>query len=156
MPGMTPNDDLDPERQEAILALLREHSKHSSLEELREQILQNGYDPSAVDRAIAVYQEQNPPGPPASVWPKVLLVVAFNAVILALIGWASKGEYWFISVVIYGFLVGCVELVVFLSLLATRETRRWGRVLLQGLGLSAGLALVILGGLCVGTMSGPH
>jgi hypothetical protein len=151
MPGMTSNDDLDPERQEAILALLREHSKHYSLTELREQILENGYAPAAVDRAIAVYHEQNPPAPPASAWPKVLLVVAFNAVILALIGWATRGEYWSVWVVICGFLICCVELVVFLSLLATRETRRWGRALLQGLGLFAGLAVVILGGLCVGT-----
>jgi hypothetical protein len=150
MPGMTPNEDLDPERQETILALLRERSKSASLSALRQQLLQDGYDPATVDRAIAVYQEQNPPKPPASVWPKVLLVVAFNAVILALIGWASRGgEYGFIpAVVVYGFLICCVELVVFFSLRATLETRHWGRALLRGLALFVGLAIIVLGGLC--------
>jgi len=108
MPGMTPNDGLDPELQEAVLA------------------------------------------PPASVWPKVLLVIAFNAMILALIGWASReGEYGFIpAVVVYGFLICCVELVVFFSLRATSGTRDWGHALLQGLALFVGLAVVVLGGLC--------
>ena len=108
MSGMTPNDGLDPELQEAVLA------------------------------------------PQASVWPKVLLVVAFNAVIMALIGWASReGEYGFIpAVVVYGFLICCVELVVFFSLRAASGTRHWGHALLQGLALFVGLAVVVLGGLC--------
>jgi hypothetical protein len=67
---------------------------------------------------------------------------------MALIGWATRGEYWIFAVVLYGFLAGCVELVVFLCLLAMPKTRRWGRPFLQGLGLSAGLAAVGLGGPC--------
>jgi hypothetical protein len=68
---------LDP-----VLAYLREHSGRYSLAALREQLLQNGYDPAAVDQAIAVYRQEVPS---ARAWPKTLGVVAIDGVLLVLV-----------------------------------------------------------------------
>jgi hypothetical protein len=46
---------LDP-----ILAYLRQYSAQYSLPALREQLVQNGYDPATVDAAIAVHQQGGP------------------------------------------------------------------------------------------------
>jgi hypothetical protein len=154
MSGMPPNDDLDPERQEAILAYLREHSGRYSLSALRQQLLQNGYDRATVDRAIAMFQEQPiPPAPRRRVWPWVLLIATFNAVLAIVLtirfgGSPSQQQYWIFGPVILAFMICFWEFVIAVLLKIPRETRHLGGVLLQGIGLFAGLAVVVLGGLC--------
>jgi hypothetical protein len=159
---MTPNDGLDPERQETILALLRERSKSASLSALRQQLLQGGYDRATVDRAIAVFQEQ--PDPPAlrrRGWRWALLIAAFNTVLTIVLtmllgGSPSEEQYWIVGPVILAFMVCFWELVIGALMLIPRDTRPWIGVLLQGIGLFAGVAVVVLGGLCAGIMFGPH
>ena len=52
--------DTDPSL-DPIFAYLREYSARYSFTALREQLLQNGYEPAEVDRAIAVFQQQKKP-----------------------------------------------------------------------------------------------
>src|SRR3954452_18527844 len=68
---------LDP-----IFAYLREHSGRYSLSALREQLLQTGYDPAEVDRAVAIYQQEDPPKLSPPVWPKALLVAGANVLLV--------------------------------------------------------------------------
>jgi hypothetical protein len=162
MPGMPPNDGLDPERQETILALLRERSKSASLSALRQQLLQDGYDRATVDRAIAVFQEQpHPPAPRRRFWPWPLLIAAFNSVLTIVLTMLlsrspSEEPYWIAGPVVLAFLICCGEVFIAFLMLIPRETRPWIGVLLLGIGLFAGVAVVALGGLCAGIMFGPH
>jgi hypothetical protein len=140
---------LDP-----VLAYLREHSGRFSLGALREQLLQNGYDPATVDRAIAVFQDQ--PDPLAPRWrfgPWVLLIATFNSVLaivltMTLGGSPSEQQYWIFGPVAFAFMICLGEFFIVILLKIPRDTRRLGDVLLQGIGLFAGLAVVVLGGLC--------
>jgi hypothetical protein len=139
---------LDP-----ILAYLREHSWRYSLAALREQLLKTGYDPAAVDRAIAAFQEPPvPPAPRQRFRPWVLQIVTFNSVLTIvltmILSSPSKEQYWIVGPVILAFLVCLVEFFIVILLKIPRETRHLGDVLLQGIGLFAGLAVVVLGGLC--------
>ncbi len=136
---------------EPILAYLREHSGRYSPAALRRQLIESGQDPEDVDRAIRIFEEERPRDP---VGPLRWLVVAVNALVLAVLLWqGEQGQYWLAGPVIGLFMICCAELVIGLVLLIPWRSRRWGRDLLQGLGLSAGLALLVLGGLCV---AGPH
>jgi hypothetical protein len=45
---------LDP-----IFDYLREHSGRYSYSALRDQLVESGYDPALVDRALAIYQHEN-------------------------------------------------------------------------------------------------
>lgn len=136
---------LDP-----ILAYLREHSGRYSLEALRGQLLQAGYDLAAVDQAIAAYSTvgDDPPPPGLRVWPWALVLAAFNIVLTAYLGGPSNQQYWIVGVGGIGLVICFWELVLFLVLMVTRGTRPLGRVLLQALGIFAGLGIVVLGGLC--------
>jgi hypothetical protein len=139
---------------EPIFAYLRQYAGRYSLAALREQLLQTGYDPAIVDRAIAAFQE--PPAPPAphqSVWPWVLLIVAFNAVLATVLtilfgGSPSQQQYWIFGPASFALMICLGEFFIVILLKIPQETRRWGSVLLQGIGLSAGLAVIVLGGLC--------
>src|ERR1043165_1221613 len=68
----------------AILAYLNENSGRYSLEALRNQLLQTGYDPATVDWALQVHQGNNPRVPKPRTGRKILLVVAVNAVLTAI------------------------------------------------------------------------
>jgi hypothetical protein len=135
MPELT-DPSLDP-----IFAYLREHSGRYSDSALREQLLENGYTPAEVDRALAIYQQENPPTFTAreSVWPKAVLVAAANVLLLliAIVSWANKD-------VLIG--IGC-ELPAGLLLALWPPGRVWGRALVFGFLLSVAAAL-LLGGVC--------
>jgi hypothetical protein len=135
--------NLDP-----IFAYLREHSGRYSLSALREQLLQTGYDPAEVDRAVAIYQQENPPTPAVPVWPKVLQVVGGNVVlallaVLAMLpagGWiALVGMVY--SLIFWGELLGAIVLIL------ERRSRLWGTALLVGFLLSIPIWILVLGGI---------
>jgi hypothetical protein len=135
---------LDP-----IFAYLREHSGRYSLSALREQLLQTGYDRALVDRAIAIYQQENPPTFPESVWPKALLVAGGNVLlvilgILALI--SSKGDTIHLTGYVLLLAFGG-EILGGIVLLVSPKGRLWGRALLFGFLLTLALA-ILLGGVC--------
>jgi hypothetical protein len=137
---------LDP-----IFAYLREHSGRYSLSALREQLLQTGYDRAEVDRAIAIYQQENPPTAPLPVWPKALQVVGINIVLGLLVIPAmssARGEMVSLvgiafSVIFWGELLGGIVLAV------RRQSRVWGLALVFGFLLTIGLAILVGGGLCL-------
>lgn len=60
-----PGGEPDPEKSDRILAYLQAYSDRYSLEALREQLVQIGYDPAAIDQAIATFREQKKPTHPA-------------------------------------------------------------------------------------------
>ncbi|HET9211815.1 MAG TPA: hypothetical protein VFR03_15530 [Thermoanaerobaculia bacterium] len=135
---------LDP-----IFAYLREHSGRYSLSALREQLLQTGYDPALVDRAIAIYQQENPPTLAESIWSKALLVAGGN-VLLVILGILSllsgKGD----TVQLAGYVLLLAlggEILGGIVLFFSPKGRLWGRALLFGFLLTLALAL-LLGGVC--------
>ena len=138
---------------EPILAYLREHSGRYSLAALREQLLQNGYDPATVDRAIAVFQDQQPPPVIRQpVWRKALQVAAVNAVLTAVVIWIGSlgvGENALAALGYTLFLLGCAEFLGGFVLAFPEKTRPWGLALLFGFFLTIGLGVLILGGVCV-------
>ena len=148
MPDIPPNEDLDPERQEPIFDYLRKHSGHDSLATLRGELLEYGYDRATVDRAIGVYRETNPPVPPRGPWP--LWIAAFNFVLTIVLTMLlpSEEEYWVFGPAILAFLICFGELFIAFLMLIPRDTRPWIGVLLQGIGLFAGVGVIVLGGLC--------
>jgi len=139
---------------EPIFDYLRKHSEHSSLATLRGELLEYGYDRATVDRAIAVFQEQ--PAPPAlrqRGWRGALLIAAFNSVLAIVLtmlfgGSPSEEQYWIVGPAILTFLICFGELFIAVLMLIPRDTRPWIGVLLQGIGLFAGVAVVAIGGLC--------
>ena len=136
------DSSLDP-----ILAYLREHSARYSLSALREQLVQTGHDPALVDRAITIYQQENPPPAAESVWPKALLVWMANILIVVIEVSASD------TGVISSIVIAC-ELPAGLLLARSPENRLWGRALVFGFLLTAVpvLLLVLVVGLCLKTL----
>ena len=138
--------NLDP-----IFAYLREHSGRYSLSALREQLLQTGYDPALVDRAIAIYQQENPPTSPVPVWPKALQVVGINIVlgllVIPLMASARGNMVSLVgiafSVIFWGELLGGIVLAV------RPKSRVWGLALVFGFLLTIGLGILVVGGLCL-------
>jgi hypothetical protein len=138
------DSNLDP-----IFDYLREHSGRYSLSALREQLLQTGYDRAEVDRAIAIYQQENPPTFPESVWPKALLVAGGN-VLLVIFGILalSSGKGDTIRLIGYVLLLAFGgEILGGIVLLVSPKGRLWGRALLFGFLLTLALA-ILLGGVC--------
>jgi hypothetical protein len=115
---------LDP-----IFDHLRERSGRYSFTALREQLIETGYGPAEVDRAIAIYQHENPPKPPVPFWPKALKVAAANFLV-------AMGGYLAVrqvngSLTIASLMIGA-ELPVGIVLASWRRSRVWGRALLVG------------------------
>lgn len=138
---------LDP-----ILAYLREHFGRYSLEALRGQLLQNGYDPAAVERAIQVFQVDTPPPVRPRIWPKALMVLAANTVLTAVtigFGALDAGETVLTALGFTLFLLGCAEFLGGFVLAFPEKTRPWGLALLFGFFLSVGLGVLVLGGVCI-------
>jgi hypothetical protein len=139
---------------EPILAYLRYFAGRYNLAALREQLLQTGYDPAAVDRAIAAFQEQQAlPAPREGVRSWALLIVAFNSVLATVLtmrfaGSPSEQQYWIFGPIAFAFMICLGEFFIVILLTIPRETRHLSGVLLQGIGLFAGLAVIVLGGLC--------
>jgi hypothetical protein len=127
---------LDP-----IFAYLREHSGRYSYSALREQLLENGYAPAEVDRALAIYQQENQPTVSARepVWPKALLVLVVNILLV----FTGPG-----ILLVFGEILGGIALLFSSS----AEGRAWGRALLFGFLITAALALLLFG-ICVSLFS---
>ena len=130
---------LDP-----ILSYLREHSGRYSLSALCGQLLQAGYDPAEVDRAIAIYQRKSPLTASLPAWPKVLQVVGINVVLGLLAIAAARGEM--------ASLVGFAALAIFwgellggIVLAVRRQSRVSGLTLVFGFLLTAALVLMLSG-----------
>ncbi len=138
---------------EPIFAYLREHSGRYSLAALREQLLQNGYDPSTVDRAIAAFQEQQPPPVPRQpVWRRALQITGVNAVLIAVaigVGASGFNETVMTALGFTLFLLGCGEFLGGFVLAFPEKTRPWGLALLFGFFLTVGLGILVLGGVCI-------
>ena len=136
-----PDASLDP-----IFAYLREHSGRYSLSALREQLLQTGYDRAEVDRALAIYQQENSATPPEEVWPKALLVIPLN-ILLAFIALSgvnfNNGKVSPITFVALG--IFCGEIPIGLLLATSPAARVWGRALAFGFLLTIGLVLLLAG-----------
>lgn len=108
---------------------LRERSGRYGFNELREQLLETGYGPAEVDRAIAIYQYENPPKLPEPFWPKALKVAAAN--FLVAIGGYLAVHQVNGSLTIASLTIGA-ELPVGIALALWRRSRVWGRALLAG------------------------
>jgi hypothetical protein len=147
MPGTPPNDDLNPERQDPILAYLREHSERYSLAALRRQLLQTGHNPKDVDLAIDIFQHENAP-PRSPAWPWMALIAVLNTVLTLVLSGPSSQQYWIVGVTGLAFMICVAEVVLALVFKIPRDTRYGAGVLLRGVGLFAGLAVLILGGVC--------
>jgi hypothetical protein len=132
---------------ESILAYLREHSERYSLTALRRQLLQNGCQPDEVDLAILIFQQENPV-PRSLVWLWMGLIVAINTVLTFVLSGPTSQQYWIVGVTGLVCLISFAELVLGLIFMIPRDTRRASGVFLRGVGLFAGLALLILGGVC--------
>ncbi len=132
---------------ESILAYLREHSERYSLAALRRQLLQNGRQPDDVDLAIQIFQHENPV-PRSLSWLWMGLIVAINTVLTLVLSGPRSQQYWIVGVTGLVFLISFAELVLGLVFKIPRDTRRAAGVLLRGTGLFAGLALLVLGGVC--------
>jgi len=147
------NEPIPEPSPDPILDYLREHSGRYSLSALREQLLQSGYDPAAVDRAIAVFQDQQPPPVPRQpVWRKALQITAANAVLIAVaigIGASGFNETVLSALGFTLFLLGCGELLGGFVLAFPEKTRPWGLGLLFGFFLTVGLGILVLGGVCI-------
>lgn len=123
---------LDP-----ILAYLREHSGRYSLSALRDQLVESGYDPAEVDRAIAIRQQESPPTAPLPIWPKALLVVGINAVLI--LRGSEVSESFLFSLIFCGELLGGAVLAIW------QKSRVWGLALVFGFLLTIGLGILFVG-----------
>lgn len=140
---------------EAILAYLNENSGRYTLEALRRQLLETGYDAETVDEAIRIHRE-NPSPPRISFWPKAFGVVAVNVVLTAAVFWIVNlpgKDLMIVSRLELGlFLLFGGEVLGGLALsLAGR--RGWGRGLLIGALLTLSVPLLLLG-VCLALLGG--
>jgi hypothetical protein len=137
MPGMT-DPSLDP-----IFAYLREHSGRFSYSALRDQLLENGYTPADVDRALAIYQQENPPTFTARewVWPRAILVFFANLLLVPATSTLIRG----LTGLSLPILILCAEIVGGIALLSSPQGRVWGRALLFGLMLTIAIPLLLVG-----------
>jgi len=132
------NQQIDP-----IFAYLREHSGRYSYSALRDQLVENGYDPAEVDRALAIYQQENPPAFAARewVWPRAILVFFANLLLVPATSTLIRG-FTGLSLPI---LILCAEIVGGIALLSSPQGRVWGRALLFGLLITIAIPLLLVG-----------
>lgn len=136
---------------ETILTYLQTHSDRYSLEALREQLLQAGYLPDEVERAIRIFL-QGEQSPPPRLWPKSLILGVIDAVLLIFVirlisssGSSSEGSQWVTDLAyLYGF-----QVLAGLVLSFPRPTRLWGFGLVLGFCLFVGTGLLVLTGSCL-------
>ena len=133
---------LDP-----ILVYLREHSGRYSTAALRRQLLQTGHDPKDVDLAIQIFQHESSEARPWG-WPWMVLIVVLNTVLTIVLSGPRSQQYWIVGVTILAFMICVAEVVLALIFKIPRDTRYGAGVVLRGVGLFAGVALLVLGGVC--------
>jgi hypothetical protein len=132
---------------DTILAYLREHSAQYSTAALRKQLLETGHDREDVDTAIQIFLHENPAARPR-VWPWMVLIVVLNTVLTITLSGPRSQQYWIAGVVLLAGVICFWEVVLALIFKIPRDTRYGAGVLLRGVGLFAGLALLVLGGVC--------
>src|SRR4051812_36888310 len=142
---------MDDASLEPILTYLRIHSGRYALEALREQLVQNGYAPDEVERAIRIFL-QDEKSPPPRLWPKSLILGVIDAVLLILVirlatssGSSSEGSQWVTGL---AFLYG-LQILAGLVLSFPRASRLWGFGLVLGFCLFVGTGLLVLTGSCL-------
>jgi hypothetical protein len=138
----------DPEI-EKLLAYLNEQSGHFSLEALRRQLLDTGYDPGTVDRAIEIHRMDPPEAPRPAFWPRAFGVLGINVLMVAaVLGIANLPRR---DAELINFLQGVFllllggELIAGLGLSLAGLARPWGLGLLLGFLLTVALPLLLLG-----------
>jgi uncharacterized membrane protein len=134
---------LDP-----ILAYLRESSGGYSTAALRKQLLATGHSAEDVDLAIQIFDHENP-AVRSRYWPWMMLIVVLNTVLTIALSGPRSQQYWIVGVTILAFMICVAEGVLALIFKIPRDTRYGAGVVLRGVGLFAGLALLVLGGLCM-------
>jgi len=130
-----------------ILAYLRENSGRYSTAALRKQLLETGHPAEDVDLAIQIFEHENPAARPLG-WPWMVLIAILNTVLTIGLSGPRSQQYWIMGVTVLAFLICVAELVLGLVFKIPRDTRYAAGVLLRGVGLFAGLALLVLGGVC--------
>jgi hypothetical protein len=142
---------MDESSLEPIVTYLRSHSDRYSLEALREQLVQTGYAPDEVERAIGIFV-QGEKSPPPRLWPKSLILGVIDAVLLIIVirlasfsGPSGDGSQWLMDL---AFLYG-LQILAGLVLSFPRASRLWGFGLVLGFCLFVGAGLLVLTGTCV-------
>jgi hypothetical protein len=131
--------------RDPILAYLREHAGRYRVAALRQRLLQGGYDPAAVDRAVQAFQTENPPGLRQLVWEKTWRALRVNACLLGAgvaIAFAPGVDGEEIALALVAIL--CAELLGGLVLIFPRKRRALGLALLAGALLSMALGIFFL------------
>ena len=144
---------MNDQNLEKVLAYLNEQSGRYSLGALRQQLLQTGYDPVIVDQAIQIHQGNDAALPKPRTGRKVLLVLAVNAALAALLIAVANvpgitEEVLSVLGVVF-FLVACAEFLCGLLMCFFEKTRSWGLGLLLGFLLFVGLSLLLFAGFCL-------
>lgn len=131
-----------------IFAYLREHAGRYRVTALRERLLESGYDPAAVDRAVQVVQAENPPRLRDLVREKTWRVLGINVCLmgagtaLAFAPGVSRDLVEKIAFTVTAIL--CGELLGGLVLVFPRKRRALGLALLAGSLLSVALGIFFL------------
>jgi hypothetical protein len=135
-----------------LLAHIEGHSRRLDPEALRERLIQDGYPPADVDRAIAISGEESSRKEPGRF--RVLWVLVFNVFIFFIVINLNPN---LISSAFYMLAITGVETFLGLVLKASEGTRNWGRALAVGGGIffvpllvACGLGALIVG-LCAGS-----
>lgn len=131
-----------------ILAYLREHAGRYRVADLRERLLESGYDPAAVDRAVQVVQAETPPRLRELVWEKTWRVLRVNACLVG--AWVALAFAPGVDgdvedrIALTFLAILCVELLGGLVLVWPRKRRALGLALLAGALLSVALGILLL------------
>lgn len=131
-----------------IFVYLREHAGRYRVAALRERLLESGYDPAAVDRAVQAVQAENPPRLHKLVWEKIWRVLRVNAWLMGawivldyapgMDGGVREG------IMLSLFAIFCGEFLGGLVLVFPRKRRALGLALLAGAPLSIALGIFFL------------
>jgi hypothetical protein len=148
---------MNDQHLEAVLAYLNENSGRYNLDALRNQLLQTGYDPATVDWAIQVHPGRNPEIPKPRTGRQILLVMAVNAVLAAImigVGALPGTSQDLLGALGFGLVViGCAEFFSGLVMIFFEKTHSSGLGLLLGCMLSVALAFLIFTGWCIFAMA---
>lgn len=151
---------------EAVLAYLNENSGRYSLEALRRQLLQTGYDPATVDRAVATFQGETfqgevPPSEGPGVGHYGVLVLLVLLAMLINSGLAAKATTAYLATrdhpsdsshLHFATRLFLVEAIGAFVLLFTRRFRKLGCWILGSLVLAIVVGMVSFVGYCMMNM----
>ena len=134
--------------RDPILAYLRQHAGRYRVAALRQRLVQGGYDPAAVDRAVQALQAENPPGLRKLVREKAWRVLRVNAFLVgvgvALSFAPDVDDNVELGIALTLLAVLCGELLGGLALVFPRKRRALGLALLAGFLVSIALGILFL------------